>query len=97
MRLDPQKIDADAIDAATVKLDKFMAMADERLAETKFLLGDHLTLADIIFGHSLYRYFDIDINRADLKNLVRYYQILAEREAFRCTVMSAYNELRFKP
>ena len=96
VRLDPQKIDAEAIDAAAKKLDKFMAMADERLAEKTFLVGDHLTLADVIFGHSLYRYFDIDIDRADLKSLARYYQMLTAREAFRSTVMSSYDELRFK-
>jgi len=96
VRLDPEKIDHDAIDASTIKLDEFLAMADGRLSKNAFLVSDSLTLADIVFGHSLFRYFDIEIKRADLKNLARYYHMLTERDGFRSTVMSSYDELRYK-
>lgn len=85
--------DASAIRAAVATLEHELATAEPRLAEG-FLCGDELTLADIQFGHVLYRYFDIDIDRRDLPNLRGYCDRLATRPAFRDHVMLTYDELR---
>ena len=71
-----------------------MQIADARLAEQAFLVGDEFTMADIQFGHVLFRYFDIDIDRAALPGLARYYERLCKRTAFREHVMVSYEELR---
>lgn len=42
----------------------------------------------------LYRYYDIDIPRADLPALKAYYDRLTDRPAFRDHVMISYDELR---
>lgn len=97
VRLPPEKSNPETLENALIKLNKFLAIADDRLARNRFLVSDNFTLADIIFGHSLYRYFDIDIPRAEFNNLARYYQLLTERAAFRDTVMVSYEELRYKP
>jgi glutathione S-transferase len=94
VRTPPSKRNPDAIANALRALDKFLDIAETQLASLQFLAGDRLTLADIQFGHCLFRYFDIDIERADHPGLERYYEQLCTRPAFREHVMIDYDELR---
>ena len=95
VRTAPAKRDPAAIAQAVVALDKKLAIAEARLAKHAFLAGPDLTLADIQFGHVLYRYYDIDmIERPAFPALKRYYGNLANRRAFREHVMLSYEELR---
>lgn len=94
VRTPPSKRDPNAIRDAIKALDKYLGIADEQLSKFDFLAGPHFTLADIQFGHSLYRYFDIDIERADHPHMRRYYDSLTSRSAFREHVMVSYDELR---
>ncbi len=94
VRTAPSKRDPAAIARALEQLDKFLAIAEAQLDRHAYLAGDDLTLADIQFGHVLYRYFDIDIARADHPNIRRYYDRLTERPAYRDHVMVSYEELR---
>ena len=67
----------------------------ERLLEGRsFLLGDALTLADITAGTSLYRYFELEIERPPLPQVERWYRTLQQRAAFRDHVMIPFEELR---
>ena len=75
-------------------MDKFLDIAEDQLSHGAFLAGDDLTLADIQFGHVLFRYFDISIVRQRRPALSRYYDVLAKRPAFREHVMVSYEELR---
>ncbi len=87
--------DPAAIARAVAQLETRLAIAEARLSATAYLVGDNLTLADIQFGHILYRYFDLDIPRQDLPNLRRYYQDrLVVRPAFAEHVMVSYEALR---
>jgi glutathione S-transferase len=86
--------DPAAIRHAVSVLEEKLAIADTRLRAHPYLVRDAFTLADIQFGHILYRYYDIDIERADLPNLADYYARLAERPAFREHVMISYEDLR---
>ncbi len=79
-----------ALDALSPKLE----IAEARLRERLFLAGEAFTLADIQFGHILFRYFDIDIPRQELPALAAYHARLAERPAYREHVMVSYDELR---
>lgn len=65
-----------------------------RQASREFLVSNALTLADIQFGHVLYRYYDIAIARKAFPNLAAYYKRLTTRAAFREHVMVSYDELR---
>ena len=94
VRTAPSRRDPAAIDDALRKLGVFLDVAETHLAHQRYLADDHFTLADIQFGHCLYRYFDIDIDRADRPNLRRYYETLADRPAYREHVMISYEELR---
>ncbi|MGI9352764.1 MAG: glutathione S-transferase family protein [Rhizobiaceae bacterium] len=76
------------------KLGEFMAIADERIGTGPFLGGDHFTFADVMFGHTLYRYFTLDFTRRDLPNLAAYYGRLQERPAYTEHVMVDYSSLK---
>ncbi|MDP2738966.1 MAG: glutathione S-transferase family protein [Pseudorhodobacter sp.] len=86
--------DPDAIRAAVTALEAKLVIAEQRLAQHDFLVGPAFTLADIQFGHLLYRYYDIDITRGDHPALAAYYARLSDRPAFREHVMVSYDELR---
>ena len=89
--------DPEAIAAGVAAFEKTIAIADARFAEHDYLAGHDFTLADIQFGHVLYRYYDIDITRGSLPHLRRYYDRLCERPAYREHVMVSYEELRAVP
>ena len=94
VRTAPSKQDPQAIAAAVDTLEHYLAMANARLARQPFLATDKLSIADIQFGHTLYRYYEIDIQRAALNNVEQYYRRLCQRPAYRNTVMTSYEELR---
>jgi glutathione S-transferase len=66
---------------------------DRRLADRDFLTGDHLTMADIPAGMTLYRYYEMEIDRPDLPHLAAWYARLGERPAYRESVMVPFDEL----
>ncbi|MEP0519779.1 MAG: glutathione S-transferase N-terminal domain-containing protein [Hyphomicrobiales bacterium] len=94
VRTAPSKQDPEAIAAALQTLDKQLDIAEAQLSMTHYLAGPELTLADIQFGHCLYRYFDIDIYRKERPVLEAYYKSLTQRQAYREHVMVSYEELR---
>ncbi|WP_315762765.1 MULTISPECIES: glutathione S-transferase family protein [unclassified Bradyrhizobium] len=94
IRTAPAEQDSLAISQAVADLDRFLDIAEARLSSTLFLAGDDFTLADIQFGHVLFRYYDIPIDRQSRPALRRYYDDLTARPAFREHVMVSYEELR---
>lgn len=93
VRTPEAKRDWPAIRAAVVALEAKLAIAEARLGQGAYLAGEDFTLADVQFGHVLYRYFEIGIERAALPNVARYYERLQERPAYREHVMVSYAEL----
>ena len=94
VRTAPAKQEPAAIARAVQDLDRTLDIAEAQLARSRCLAADTLTLADIQFGHVLYRYFDIPIPRPDRPALQRYYHAMTARPAFREHVMLPYEELR---
>ena len=85
--------DPDQVAANLDILNKFLMIADTRLAANAYIAGPNFTLADIQMGHCLFRYFDIDIPRASFPHLQAYYERLCARPAYRRHVMVDYEEL----
>jgi glutathione S-transferase len=83
-----------AIRAALARCASDFGKLDRLLEDRAFLLGDALTLADITAGTSLYRYFELEIDRPQLKQVERWYRTLQQRAAFRDHVMIPFEELR---
>lgn len=83
-----------AIRSALDDLEDTLAIAEQRLEAQAHLVGDDFTLADIQFGHVLYRYYTIEIDRAPLPSIAAYYERLTQRPAFAEHVMVSYEDLR---
>lgn len=96
VRTAPKDQDPVAIAAAVKALQAKLDIAEAQLSRHAYLAGETFTLADIQFGHLLYRYFTIDIERRPRPVLERYYQALTQRPAFQEHVMVSYEELRAK-
>ena len=94
VRTPADKIDHDAVKLAIGHLEKVLELADTKLATSTYIASSNFTLADITLGYCLYRYYDIDVARAELPNLRRYYDLLTTRPAFQRRVMVSYDELR---
>lgn len=94
VRTAPSKQDSFAIGDAVAVFEKKLRIGEARLTKNDYLAGRAFTPADIMFGHILYRYFDIDIERADMPAVKAYYERLTQRPAFREHVMVSYEELR---
>ncbi len=88
---DPAKIAKDQ-----ANLLKQATLLNDRLATAPWVAGADFTLADIICGHALYRYFTVPWDRPDLPALAAYYARLQERPAFTNFVMVSYESLRAK-
>ena len=69
-------------------------LLDRLLADRAFMLGDRLTLADIPIGTSLYRYFNLEIERPSVPSVEAWYRRLQDRAAYQTHVMVPFGELR---
>jgi glutathione S-transferase len=94
VRTPPSRRDPAAIQRGLAQLSPLLVIAERQLADHDYLAGEVFTLADIQFGHVLFRYYDINIARDELPHLRRYYERLATRPAFREHVMVSYEDLR---
>jgi glutathione S-transferase len=94
VRTPPARQDPAALMQAIGFLDRYLDIAETQLSAAPFLCGDDLTLADVQFGHLLYRYFTLEIERPERPRLRAYYERLAARPAYREHVMIPYDELR---
>jgi glutathione S-transferase len=75
------------------RCDRHFRLLDTILADRPFLCGRSLTLADIPAGTSLYRYFELDIERPSVPNVEAWYRRLQDRKAYREHVMVPFGEL----
>ena len=71
-----------------------LGIANTQLQQSTWLAGEDFTLADVQFGHLLFRYFDIEIARKPPDRVAAYYEALQQRPCFREHVMVSYDELR---
>jgi len=86
--------DLQALEKSLQNLNKKLVIAEAQIAQQGYLAGNAFSLADIQFGHSLFRYFDIAIERPSYPAIEQYYQKLTKRPAFAEHVMVSYDELR---
>ena len=83
-----------AINAALARCAKHFGKLDRLLEGRSYLLGEALSLADITAGTSLYRYFELEIERPQLPQIERWYRALQQHRAFCEHVMIPFGELR---
>ena len=90
----PGNRDLSAVEKALPRLNARLDIAEARLSAHAHLAGEAFTLADIVFGSLLYRYFTVEIARPDRPALQRYYETLCARATYREHVMVSYEALR---
>jgi glutathione S-transferase len=69
-------------------------LLDRHLADRPYIAGDAITMGDVPAGTSLYRYFELEIDRPKLPNVEAWYRRLRERRAYTEHVMVPFDELR---
>jgi glutathione S-transferase len=82
------------IHATNERLAKHYEILDRNLASRPYLAGNDFSIADIPAGTTLYRYYEMEIERPRLDHLRSWYERLAERPAYRSHVMIAFDDLR---
>lgn len=75
-------------------LKTLMAIADAQIARHGWLAGPQMSLADVSFGTQLFRYYEVDFERAELPALRAYYDRLCARPAYAEHVMVSFEPLR---
>ena len=96
VRTSPQDRDPKIMAQDMAKLLVQADLIEGQLGKGPYITGESFTLADIIAGHILYRYFTVPWERPELPNLKAYYERLQERAAFVENSMISYESLRAK-
>ena len=92
IRTPTDKIDHEKLIQAATRCGKILALLDRHLATQPFVAGADLTMGDIPIGAMMYRYMELDIERAPLEHLTQWYERLTDREAYRKHVMIPFGK-----
>jgi glutathione S-transferase len=83
VRSTPETRDAAAIEAARRRALTAWTIVDDEVKDKTYLGGDTLSLAEIVLGTQIYRWFTFPIERPELPNLRRWYDRMRERPGFK--------------
>jgi glutathione S-transferase len=83
VRTNPERRDQAAIEAARRRALAAWEIVEDELADRAFLAGAELTLAEIVLGTQIYRWFNFPIERPDLPKLRAWYDRMRERPGFK--------------
>jgi glutathione S-transferase len=85
-----------SFDAAVARLKQTAEIFETGVPPEGFYGGTNVCFADMVIGTYLYRYFDLEFDRADTPKLRAYYDRLTQRPAYAEHVMISYDSLRVK-
>jgi len=83
IRSTPETRDQAAIEAARRRALTAWTIVDDEIKERPYLAGDTLSLAEIVLGTQIYRWFTFPIERPELTNVRRWYDRMRERPGFK--------------
>ena len=87
IRTAPEKRDMSAIQKSAADSGKMWARLDQKLDGRLYVAGQHFTMGDIPVGCFVHRWYALDIERPDLKNVKAWYERLRTRPAYARHVM----------
>ena len=87
VKLPPNEQDPKQAAASASKCGSLLTRLDSLFAENKYITGEEFAMGDIPLGACMYRYFNMDIERPFLPNLLRWYDELCKRPAYQKHVM----------
>ena len=76
-----------AIKKAAVDAGKLWGRLDQKLEGRQYVAGSHLTMGDIPVGCFVHRWYALDVERPQLKNVKAWYDRLATRPAYAKHIM----------
>ena len=82
VRTPAEKRDMAAIKKAAVDAGKLWGRLDEKLEGKLYVAGNHLTMGDIPVGCFVHRWYALDVERPELKNVKAWYERLKARPAY---------------
>jgi glutathione S-transferase len=83
IRTKPEARDAAAIEAARRHAIAAWTIAEDALQDRPYFAGQSLSLAEIVLGTQIYRWFTFAIERPELPNLRAWYERLRQRSGFK--------------
>ncbi|MEE1925830.1 glutathione S-transferase [Pseudomonas sp. 148P] len=89
LRTPEEQRDWVAINAAHKACAQLLSIADEALAAQPFLSGAEVGMGDIPLGCFVYAWFEMPIERPEMRHLRAWYERLRERPAYQAAVMTA--------
>ncbi len=92
-RTPEQKRNMTAVEAKIAACSRHMQQLDKAIGAKPFLLGDQLSLADVAIGTAFHRYFNIDISRPDVPNVIAWHTRLQQRPGYQAHVMVPFADL----
>lgn len=82
------------VDAAARRAGEKLSILERQLAGRSFVVGEALTMADIVVGTLMYRYFNLAIARPSLPHVEAWYARLMMRPAYREHVMIEFQSMK---
>lgn len=83
VRSTPETRDPAAIELARRRAAASWTIVDDEVKSQPYLAGDHLSLAEIVLGTLIYRWFAFPIERPELPNLRAWHDRMHQRPGFR--------------
>ncbi|WP_455894297.1 glutathione S-transferase [Pseudomonas palmensis] len=77
------------INAAHKQCAELLSIADQALATQPYLSGEAIGMGDIPLGCFVYAWFEMPIERPEMKHLRAWYERLRQRPAYQAAVMTA--------
>lgn len=96
VRTPAEKHNRPLIDGHVAACARHYRLLDAWLRERPWLSGARFTMGDIPAGTTLYRYFEMQIERPEIPRVRDWYARLSERPGYRRHVMRPFDELRGK-
>jgi glutathione S-transferase len=87
VRTPAEKRDMAAIKKAAADAGKLWARLDQKLEGRLYVAGQHLTMGDIPVGCFVHRWYALDVERPELRNVRAWYERLKARPAYAKHVM----------
>lgn len=87
IRTKPEDRDMKALEENRKKLTTLYAMLDDALSKTPYVSGDNFSMGDIPIGATTFRWYHLDIERANFVHLKAWYDRIAARPAFKKTML----------
>jgi glutathione S-transferase len=82
IRTPADKRDMAAIGKAAVECGKLWTRLDQKLEGRHYVAGNHFTMGDIPVGCFIHRWYALDIERPELRNVKAWYERLKARPAY---------------